>query len=52
MNDESDSLKCLIIGGWVSHIGDQDNVELMAELLEVSLDFLSTLGPKSGKSDQ
>ena len=52
MNDESDSLKRLIIGGWVSHIGDQDNVELMAELLEVSLDFLSTLGPKSGNSDQ
>lgn len=44
VNDESDSLKRLIVGGWVNYIWDQGNVELIAEPLEVSLDFLSILG--------
>ena len=52
MNDESHSLKRLIIGGWVNYIGDQDNVELIAELLEVSFDFLGILSTKGGNRDQ
>ena len=46
MNDESNSLKHLIVGGWVNYIWDQDNVELIAEPLEVRFEFLSILGTK------
>jgi len=52
VNDESDSLKRLIISGLVNYIGDQDNVELIAELPEVSLDFLSILSTESRNRDQ
>ena len=51
MNDESDPLKRLIIGSWVNYIGDQDDLELVAELSEVSLDFLSILSPKNSNED-
>ena len=52
VNDESDSLKRLIISGLVDYIGDQDHVELIAELPEVSPDFLSILSTKSRNGDQ
>jgi len=52
VNDESDSLKRLTIGSSVNYIGDQDDVELIAKLLEVRLDFLSILGTVSRKRDQ
>lgn len=47
MNDESDPLKCLIIGNWVDYIGDQYDIEHIAELFEVSPNFLSILSSKS-----
>ena len=46
MNDESDPLKRLIIGSWVNDVGDQNDIEFVAELFEVSLDFLGTLSPE------
>ena len=52
VNDESDSLKHLIVGGWVNYIWDQDNVELIAEPLEVSFDFLSILGTRRSSKGQ
>jgi hypothetical protein len=57
VNNESNSLKRLIIGGWVNYIRDHDNVELIAveliaEFLDVSLEFLSIPVTKSRNSDQ
>jgi len=52
VNDESDPLKRLIIGSWVNYVRDQDNIELISELLEVSLDFPSVLSPRINDRDQ